>query len=232
MWGWGGRSPARGFFVLAFVAVVPGCILGAFQADREDPEDDGEGGGGGEGGAGSVAGSSSETASSASTGGIMPECQLPGDCPQPPSSQCGLATCTDGNCAISPSAYAPAPSQQPNDCNTIYCDGTGGEFYQFEPTDLYDDGNPCTNNVCTGTGPTYPYTAVGKACPTGVCNGGGVCVPTMCPGGNCGPPTACANPVCTDMNCTFQPNPAGTPCTTSSGASSSCDAAGNCIDPP
>jgi hypothetical protein len=117
---------------------------------------------------------------------------------------CGRRSCIDGFCAIVPMPQGPSPSQIYGNCKTTQCDGEGNEAPPLEdPTDTYDDGNKCTQDVCIGGVPTLENVAKGTACFGGICDGKGACVdciddavcnsPQFCLEGLCVPPTCVEN---------------------------------------
>ncbi|HVV86166.1 MAG TPA: DUF4215 domain-containing protein [Kofleriaceae bacterium] len=103
-------------------------------------------------------------------------------------------------------------------------DGSGGpDAATCTPV---DDGNPCTDDVCTGGQPQHTPVTPGTACATGVCDADGACVAPSCTdgfpdgdetdvdcGGSCAPAhvcddgdacqhgTDCASGVCGDLHC-------------------------------
>jgi hypothetical protein len=110
--------------------------------------------------------------------GVCSECSDPSDCPEP--SPCVHATCSQNKCGTenAPNGeIAPASEQTPKDCQTVVCDGNGGEK-SVASNDLPDDGNECTIDTCQGTAPTFTPIAAGKACPNTkgkTCDGKGAC---------------------------------------------------------
>jgi hypothetical protein len=166
---------------------------------------------------GSGAGGMGGTTSTGGTGGTAPECtsvnlSACGDVPPGPCATLGKKVCTAGKCGI---AYTPgdAPSQQYGSCKKTKCDASGLETYETFDMNVYDDGNPCTQETCTNGVPSQtqltnmacmsgatsgtcladPYNAGLIVCsecqPPGIstCIGGAICVK-----GKCVPPH-CAN---------------------------------------
>jgi len=113
------------------------------------------------------------------------DCLTAADCPTS-SSVCYEPTCSFGSCTTAPApAGTPLPASQQNkgDCRTYVCDGSGSTTSQADPTDIEDDGNTCTSEVCSGTTPTHPKLPAGTACGTNgeVCSSSGICcTPTTC----------------------------------------------------
>jgi hypothetical protein len=95
-------------------------------------------------------------------------------------SDCATRTCVGGKCGVDFKPLGSAlATQAPNDCQTAVCDGNGGHATQPDATDIVDDGNPCTDELCSGTMPTHPSSMSGKACAVGtgkLCDGAGACV--------------------------------------------------------
>lgn len=118
-------------------------------------------------------------------------CEVPADCDDDNA-------CTDDDCNVGTGAcindplnnvLAPGSDQVVGDCNQILCqDGT--ETDVIDDTDLPDDDNPCTDNLCNEGQPTNPDRPVDTPCtdPNDAlalwCNSTGTCVqcngPTQC----------------------------------------------------
>jgi hypothetical protein len=94
----------------------------------------------------------------------------------------------DGTCGHELAAAGTAlPMQAAGDCRQAVCDGNGEAILQNDDSDLPDDKNPCTDDVCAAGVPSNPNKAPGTACGIDLlCNGAGVCVgcitPASCPG--------------------------------------------------
>jgi hypothetical protein len=107
--------------------------------------------GAGGGGAGTGAGSS---ATHSGSGGTGAGCQDASGCPPVPPGPCaalGKVTCTDHHCGIAYEA-GDAPSQVYGNCQHNVCSATGTLSTVVATVDggnAFDDGNPCTNDVCT-----------------------------------------------------------------------------------
>jgi hypothetical protein len=137
-------------------------------------------------------------------GGDCVECNLPSDCLQlPPDDPCQTRTCTNDLCGqwFTPQG-SPLPMQQPADCKVSVCDGSGASLSQPDDTDLPNDNNDCTDDVCTNGVPTNP------ALPP---DDGNECTAEACSNGT---------PV-------HPPEPANTPCAQNGGTA--CDGAGTCV---
>ena len=126
-------------------------------------------------------------------------CATSDDCPTA-TALCQVPLCASSVCTTAPAADGtdvPVSAQQAGDCKKVTCGAGGAVTTVAEATDLpADDGNPCTDEVCTGPNPGHPDTAVGTACilastgdagvadasddadasaASGLCNGAGVC---------------------------------------------------------
>jgi hypothetical protein len=66
-------------------------------------------------------------------------------------------------------------SQQYGSCKKKQCDATGAVVDVDDPTNVYEDGNPCTQESCAGGMPSTTNLASGTACTLG--GGSGFCVP-------------------------------------------------------
>jgi hypothetical protein len=107
-------------------------------------------------------------------------CSVPEDCPDT-LPVCVVPTCSNGLCgkAFAPDGTPlPAEFQSPGDCRVKVCDGQGDSRNQIDDTDLPDDSNPCTDNVCTNGSFSNPPLPAGTDCANGgTCDGAGNCVP-------------------------------------------------------
>ncbi|RLB65038.1 MAG: hypothetical protein DRI90_03060 [Deltaproteobacteria bacterium] len=136
-------------------------------------------------------------------------CEVPGDCDDGNActdDDCNVGT---GSCINDPlnNVLAPGSDQVPGDCNQILCqDGT--ETDVIDDTDLPDDDNPCTDDLCNEGQPTNPTHPIDTPCtdpndPLALwCNNLGTCV-------QCNGPTQCvhlpSNTFCGTRTC----SPAG-----------------------
>ncbi len=163
---------------LLFVAVLVTCFCGGVAAagcvidwaddcghDHGFPGCSGGRMASGVGGAGTGAGSSTtQSGGGGTTGG----CSDASSCPPVPPGPCaalGTVTCTDHKCGIT---YTPgdAPSQVYGNCKTNVCDATGtlSAVPTVDGGNAFDDGNPCTDDVCmAGVSQNNPR-ALGTAC--------------------------------------------------------------------
>lgn len=98
---------------------------------------------------------SSSTGGSGGTGG-GPECSSPSTCPDVPPGPCaslGQKVCNAGKCGVAYTA-GDAPSQKYGSCKMTICDASGTAIEVVDDTNLYDDGNPCTQEKCTSGVPS------------------------------------------------------------------------------
>jgi hypothetical protein len=198
--------------------------------------------GGGPAGSGGTGGAS--TASSG-TGG-KPECTDPSTCPAVPDGLCaslGHKTCVSGKCGVS---YMPgdAPSKKYGTCKKMACSSNGVATEISDDTNVYDDGNPCTSESCSGglldehpitTGSTCTVMTVPGFCETDPYSGIIACLqcdgnmPSTCAGL---PNTYCAGGMCVPLHCKSGLKDSGeTDIDCGGGACLKCGAGKNCLGP-
>lgn len=158
-------------------------------------------------------------------------CVSPADCPGSDTA-CSARTCYAGVCGTAYTAAGTvAATQLPGDCKKLVCDGAGNAVSNADNTDIPNDGNQCTSDVCFAGVPSNPPVALGTACNQNggtACDGAGTCVqcttPSQCPGTD----TACQTRTCVANTCGFSFAPAGPVGTQTPGDCkvSSCDGAG------
>ena len=122
-----------------------------------------------------------------------PECTDISHCP-PTGSECLVRTCMDEKCGTQPVASGtPITPQTTGDCKVQVCDGKGKVVSVDDDNDLPQDGNPCTNAICTSGVPSNPPLPSGTECLSGgLCDGGSVCVNAECAKtSDCPAATAC-----------------------------------------
>lgn len=139
----------------------------------------------------------------AGTPGCEPACASDAECPGPPSPRCGTGRCVDGLCEVE-IHEGRIDSQVRGDCMQLECTAKGELVSVVSPLDSYDDGNPCTADICDHETP-YNSPFNGLSCPgsdIGRCYDG-KCIeclavdPTMtCAGG-----LACAGGLCVPAHC-------------------------------
>lgn len=108
-----------------------------------------------------------------SPAGSCVQCLVPADCTGTDTA-CHVRTCTNDTCGVNNIAAGTATAvQTAGDCLQNECDGAGQVASVPHDADVpADDGNQCTNEVCTsGTG-SHPQLAAGSACSQ---EGGSVC---------------------------------------------------------
>ncbi|MFT3771994.1 MAG: hypothetical protein QM820_41840 [Minicystis sp.] len=141
--------------------------------------------------------------------GTCRACAADGECPGM-ANDCQHPACNNFACET---AFTPAmtptvgdPPQVPGDCQKIVCDGSGGTTMVNDGSDLPDDGNACTKDICTSGVPSHMDLADGTACGTSQVCLAGDCTgctlntqctaPNTCGGG--GKPNVCG---CTPKTC-------------------------------
>jgi EGF domain len=132
--------------------------------------------------------------SDCSTGGTLCDgkgacvaCLAPSDCPGADDA-CQTRTCVQGTCGHDFTAAGTAlPIQTTGDCKQDVCDGKGATLPQNLDTDVHDDMNACTDDLCMAGVPSNPPKTQGTSCGGAlVCDATGTCVgciaATDCPG--------------------------------------------------
>ncbi|MDI1475213.1 DUF4215 domain-containing protein [Polyangium sp. y55x31] len=165
-------------FAAATLALLVAVSAGAGCEGTDPPGN--AGGAGGEGG----------------TGGAG-ACRTPEDCPGA-DTVCRTRTCTEGVCGetFAPKGTA-SDTQMPGDCAREICDGQGKLTLENDDTDILDDQNDCTQDVCNAGQPENKPLAAGDACTMNegkLCDGAGTCV-------ECLAPSDCEDNICTDNVC-------------------------------
>ncbi len=209
--------------------------------------DGGSGGASSSGGLGGTGGTASDVGATG-TGGAQP-CSVDADCPSS-LNECLPAKCEKGSCT-----YQPAPEgmvlahQVLGNCEQEVCDGKGAaKEGMVDPTDVPDDGNPCTADSCEDGKPANTN-AAGAECPlaggvTGHCNAAGQCIECSatapCDGGHVCVAGECVNNGCannqrngneTDVDCGGPDCPkcaGGKMCTANTDCESAACAEGKC----
>ena len=140
------------------------------------------------------------------------DCNAATDCPGA-ESECEHRTCTAGVCgSMRETAGTVLTVQTTGDCKRRVCTTTGTVTQANDDTDVPDDRNPCTNDVCTTGTASHTMMPAGSNCGgANTCNATGQCVgcavATDCPGSD----TSCRTRTCTAGGvCGFSFTAAGT----------------------
>jgi plastocyanin len=161
--------------------------------------------------------------------GVCAECLVASTCPGQ-DNECQSRTCTAGVCGMSfkPAGTATA-TQTAGDCKKVTCNGVGTNTPIADDTDLPNDNNPCTSDVCTSGVISHPFAPLGTACGASqTCNATGSCgcvTATDCPAAA----NECQTATCVANTCGFSFAAAGTATTaqtTGDCKKNQCDGAG------
>lgn len=191
---------------------APGTSGGGGAGGEAVPGGGGSGGVSDVGGAGGAGGVSDggTLGGAGGMGGAGSECQVASDCPDTDNA-CIERTCNNGYCGTSlPPNGTPVGNQTAGDCRKRVCDGSGTIITTVDSTDVLDDSNDCTSDVCQGLTPKNNLLAEGTSCAQDggqKCDTTGTCVECLA-NGDCNPsteecnlvtkscsPTACFNDV-------------------------------------
>lgn len=75
-------------------------------------------------------------------------CENDAKCAGPPDPRCGAGRCVDRVCQVD--IYpGPLTSQVRGDCARLECTHAGEVVSRPDPSDLYNDGNLCTSDICS-----------------------------------------------------------------------------------
>ncbi|MDI1437388.1 hypothetical protein [Polyangium sorediatum] len=109
--------------------------------------------------------------------GTCVQCLAPSDCPDV-DELCQTRTCLMGQCGVDFTPAGTAHSLQiTGNCQVDLCDGQGGTKSQADDTDLPNDNNPCTDDLCMGGVPLLVDKPEGAPCGANhQCNAFGICV--------------------------------------------------------
>jgi hypothetical protein len=170
-------------------------------------------------------------------GGGSTACDAPSDCPGS-DNECGTRTCEGGVCGVdAEAAGTPTPTQIPGDCQRNVCDGTGSVMVESFASDVDDDQNPCTEDLCFEGAPDHqPLPEFTECSPTELCTADAQCVDCIddidCDGTDiCTPEFTCVPATCddgalngleTDVDC-------GGPTCGGCGLGEGCDVDGDCL---
>ncbi len=135
-------------------------------------------------------------------GGMMAECAVANDCPDP-GAECVTRTCEAGKCGTTMVAAGTAvAAQTAGDCKVQQCDGAGKSVSANDDLDVPKDTNPCTDDACTAGVPSNNPAASGTACGASlVCDGAGKCVGCATAADCPGMTDECEAPSCTAGVC-------------------------------
>ncbi|MGZ3450025.1 MAG: lamin tail domain-containing protein [Polyangiales bacterium] len=154
----------------------------------------------------------SDAADSADTADTAPACTVGTDCPGA-DTECTVRTCDLGVCGVANRPVTTVLTQTAGDCKIRKCDGAGAVTTVADDSDLPDDGNACTQDLCSAGVISHPPTGSGSPCSDGTktkCDGSGACVECVvastCPGTD----TECNKRSCTAGTCGFAPVGSGT----------------------
>jgi len=145
--------------------------------------------------------------------GACVECIVASDCPGMDTT-CQTRACNQYQCGM---IYAAAgtllPSQITGDCRNVVCDGFGATIEEFNDADSVDDGNPCTDDICTAGTLSHPPKSMGSPCSIGgtLCNGSGTCVECIAASDCPGVDDTCQTRTCNQNQCGMIYAALGTP---------------------
>jgi len=90
------------------------------------------------------------------------------------NNACATYHCQAGTCTIenTPSGMGDPGGQVAGDCKKVVCNGVGGTTTVADDTDVQDDGNPCTNDTCSGGAAVHLPVGSGTSCGAGICYNG------------------------------------------------------------
>lgn len=146
--------------------------------------------------------------------GVCTGCVTANDCPGQ-DTECQARACNAGTCGFTyTAAGTQVASQTAGDCKVNQCDGSGAIVSVAQDADLPNDGQQCTQDVCTNGTPSFPALASGTVCSQNggtLCNGTGACVQCLvaatCPGTD----DECQTRTCVAGTCGVNFTAAGTP---------------------
>ncbi|WP_437644349.1 hypothetical protein [Sorangium sp. So ce362] len=98
-------------------------------------------------------------------------CTTSEECAGPVDSRCGNAQCVGGVCRLK---MTKALVQLVGDCKSRVCDPTGRILFEEDPTDVFNDANECTFDMCMGSEiANTPYSAGPSPGSAARCDGAG-----------------------------------------------------------
>ncbi len=147
--------------------------------------------------------------------GACVQCNVAADCVLlPTDDECQQRVCTNNVCGQTFAPVGTAGSMQLQtlgDCKRVVCNGFGGTITENFDTDLPEDNNPCTQDICISGSPSNPSEMPGFVCGNGfVCNQVGLCTgclaASVCPGMD----DFCKARTCISQECGYNYTPVGT----------------------
>lgn len=116
---------------------------------------------------------------------------------------CGEPACFNGHCGLKVLHTGNTNSQVYGDCHDAVCDNAKPDT-AVNDTDVYDDANDCTEDLCTGGVPSNLPRAAGDPCSMGggkVCDGKGACVACTSNSDCSSDLTVCHDNRCVPLSC-------------------------------
>lgn len=141
--------------------------------------------------------------------GACVACNEPSDCVDlPVDDDCQKRSCTEQNTCVPVHTAADTPVNQTlqssGNCKLLVCDGLGGMKNNVDGSDLPDDQNDCTQDLCDAMGnPSNPDEDLNTPCGVNdalFCDGDGVCADCT-EAAQCGTDTFCLSFTCMGGNC-------------------------------
>lgn len=103
-------------------------------------------------------------------------------------------------------------NQKAGDCKKNVCNGAGGVATVNNGSDVPNDGNPCTQDLCSMGQPSHSPAPAGTTCGgSSKCDGNGTCVGCLVDS-DCGQGAGCTGYVCQASSCKSVTSPDGTGC--------------------
>ncbi|MEP7120194.1 MAG: hypothetical protein ABJE95_04750 [Byssovorax sp.] len=187
-------------FELTGSTTTTGTGLGG--ASATSTSGDGTGGAQGSSGVGGDP-TTASTTTSTSTGSGGKLCTTAAECGSN-NTLCGDFVCASGHCALHQlQPDGTSFSQLYGDCHVAKC-FKAKLLYDISDQDIYDDGNPCTQDTCVSGAPTSKVQTGSQCGANGVCNAKGVCVECISNGTCDGGKPTCVNNYCSGQNCQDQ----------------------------